>query len=223
MEPPSDPVPVPVPVPSDPPPSEGDGGSAAVVERHDGLQAAAEATPMGKGVITVAILALLATLAYTNLPASAVRAGLEHGFGPAAESLGLNQDWSLFAPDPARRSSWLVAEVELTDGTVRTWRPPDNGEGLWSPYRGYRWRKWSDAVIRHRNRPGMLPSAARFAAGQVTGGDERVAVVRLIVVRDDPEHPRRPLERDLLYEGDPSVGDDGNGDDGNGPFSEGGR
>lgn len=194
-------------------------------ERHHGLQAAAETAAVGKGVVTVAILALLATLAYTNLPASAVRAGLQPGFGPVAETLGLNQDWSLFAPDPARRSAWLVAEVELADGTVRTWRPPGNGEGLWSPYRGYRWRKWANSVIRHRDRSEMLPSAARFAAGQVAAADDRVEVVRLIVIRDDPEHPGRPLERELLYEGDPSDidGDPGEVDrDGSGP-SEGGR
>lgn len=208
-------------VPSTHPPAEGD--DAAEAERHDGLLAAAEATPVGKGVITVVILALLATLAYTNLPDSAVRADLQPGFGPTAAALGLNQDWSLFAPDPTRRSSWLVAEVELADGTVRTWRPPGNGEGFWSPYRGYRWRKWADSVIRHRARPEMLPSAARFAAGQVTEGDDRVEVVRLIVIRDDPEHPERPRERELLYEGDPGAGDSEGDGDGNGGFSRGGR
>lgn len=116
------------------------------------------------------ISAVLGIMAINNLPDSQLKASVRPLAEPAEEALGLRQNWALFAPNPARRQSRLVAQVEFVDGRTGRWDPPAWG-GVSGSYTGYRWRKWTESVLRSKN-PVVLREGAK-AIGRFAAADGR--------------------------------------------------
>jgi hypothetical protein len=138
-------------------------------------------------VISVVILAVLLTMLVGNLPASRTRSALAPWVRPLSASLGLEQAWGVFSPDPRRVSIFLEADIELEDGSVDTWRPPVHG-GLFGVQRAARWQKYvefarsDDEVARNE----LWTPLARWVA-RSHGGPPAVRRVTLVrVFRDVP-------------------------------------
>jgi len=86
-----------------------------------------EVTRSGRAVISVFLLVTLAAIAVPNLPDSKVKSKILTPVGPYLTATGLDQNWSVFAPDSRRAVLTLVARVRYADGSTAEWRIPEGG------------------------------------------------------------------------------------------------
>ncbi len=127
-----------------------------------GLQERVEGTRAGRWLISGLVGVVLVAALVSSLPGSEIRRVALPVFRPVLQATGLSQSWGMFAPDPPRRSTELVARVSYDDGTTDLWRPP-RGEPVAAAYRTYHWRKWATAVLGDRSGD-LRESAARWVA-----------------------------------------------------------
>lgn len=108
------------------------------------LQEGVEKDQIGRAVITGVIIFILASLVAANIPqTSYLQRKLNSIVRPVRDSVGLDQTWSVFAPEPRRQSFALDAQIKYTDGTAETWTVP-TGDPFIAEYRTYHWQKWSE-------------------------------------------------------------------------------
>lgn len=114
----------------------------------------AEATTLGRVVISVVVMVTLLAVVVTNLPDSALRQSLSKKTQPYLNAIGLDQNWGVFAPDPRREVIGLRATINYRDGSTGTWTPPVRDD-LVGEYSDYRWQKFMENVIGEGG-PGLL-------------------------------------------------------------------
>ena len=139
------------------------------------MQARLERTPLGKALISVFLLATLASVIVWNLPDSEVRSKSLRLAQPYIFFTGLDQNWGVFAPDPRRQSLWLKARIRYDDGSTSMWELPtaDPVVGhLWD----YRWRKWMEYVTNEQYRSVWQPAAEWLAREHDADGRRPVRV-----------------------------------------------
>ena len=108
------------------------------------LQEGVEKDLIGRAVITGIIIFILAALVAANIPqTSYLQRKLNSIVRPVRDSVGLDQTWSVFAPEPRRETFALDAQIKYADGTAETWTVP-TGDPLIAEYRTYHWQKWSE-------------------------------------------------------------------------------
>lgn len=146
----------------------------------------AERHPAGRAIISVFIVVVLVSITAWNLPRSGLRDSLVPVVRPFVETVGLDQNWSVFAPNPRRLTLDLTARVEFADGRSTVWRVPLHREPFLTPYRTYRWQKWMEHV-RADDSSGLWGPVARWIAAEHADEGE---VARVTLVRhwyDTPE------------------------------------
>lgn len=80
---------------------------------------------------------------------------------------GLCQNFSVFSPDVNTASADIVADVKLSDGSIVTWRYPQNSDAsLWEKPFKERYREFSTAMLAPANRS-ILKNAAMKIAREV--------------------------------------------------------
>jgi len=136
----------------------------------------------GDGLLSVFILAILIVVVLAASPFPQLRRAV----APVAESTGLTQSWAMFARPPAQ-SSTMYAEVEMADGSIERWTPPDERRyplGL----RAERWRTWWEKVMaaEQKRRRVLPPMAAWIAQRRQRDGRRPVRVRFLRRSRDTP-------------------------------------
>jgi hypothetical protein len=151
------------------------------------LSARFEVNPLGRIAISGFVLATLLAILVANLPESRLRAEAFRVAQPYLTALGLDQNWSVFAPEPRRASIDLHARVDYADGTSALWRPP-SGSDTTGAYWDYRWRKWMENAIQDRRRDVMWRPAALFVAREMPRDGTRP--VRVTLVRRWRDVPR---------------------------------
>jgi hypothetical protein len=102
-----------------------------------------ESSHTGRSVLTGALIFILLALFAANMPSSHLQRQLNSLVQPVRDGLGLDQDWSVFAPEPRRQTFDLDAQISYSDGTSQTWTVP-TGDPYISEYRTYHWQKWSE-------------------------------------------------------------------------------
>ena len=165
-------VPAEPPQPSPPPPAPPD-------QEPVGWQQRLEESAFGRGVISTLLIVTVIAVAATNLPDSSLRRGLMQPGQPFLNALGLDQNWSVFAPDPRRAVLDVYALVTFEDGKVTRWHFPRNNSVIGS-YRDYRWGKWQEAMIVPSNGNLLWRSAALWAAGREARPGHAVVRVTLM-------------------------------------------
>jgi hypothetical protein len=114
------------------------------------LQERLETSATGRWLLSVVLVLTLAAVAAWNLPPSALREVALPVVEPYVRTIGLDQRWNLFAPDPPRATFEVLARIDYADGSRGEWHPPRND----------RWRKWLGAVRLDRNQRLWEPTAA---------------------------------------------------------------
>jgi hypothetical protein len=143
-----------------------------------------ESTRGGRLVLSVGIAALLALIVVANLPASPLRRAAEPLASHTLAAIGVEQQWTMFAPDPRAVSIGLEARVLFRDGSTTTWRPPAGG-ALVGAYWDYHWSKlvehatFDQGVDADAVRSGL----ARFAAREVAAPGREPAETRLVSIQ----------------------------------------
>lgn len=154
----------------DPTPATADGGDPPEVapsqEPTLSLQERLESSRAGRSLLSVLLVLTLAAVAAWNLPSSALRQAALPVVEPYVRTLGLDQTWNLFAPDPPRATFEVLARIDYADGSWGEWRPPRND----------RWRKWLAAIRLDQNMALWEPTAAWIAGNHDSGGRRPVTV-----------------------------------------------
>jgi hypothetical protein len=153
------------------------------------LQDRVERTAWGRLLISALVVVTLVSIIFSNLPGSKLTRNVLRVDGSYLNVTGLDQRWTLFAPDPRRRSIAVEGRVQYADGSTDIWRLPRGG-ALIGSYWDYHWQKWLEFVLdvghpelwrpaaafiaRERNRPGRMPV--------------RVTLIRVTALNNPPGH-----------------------------------
>lgn len=172
-------------------------------EDPPGLQERLERSPFARGILSALIAVTLISIVVINLPSSGLRTRVLKAAGPYLNALGLDQGWSVFAPNPRHYSLVIYAFVSFDDGRTSIWKPPLAGP-LFGAYADYRWRKWEENVQAPATRGLMLRPAALWIAGQMQRPGHAETRVQLVEFTQGVEPPGAspelgPLQRQVLY------------------------
>lgn len=152
---------------------------------------------MVRGMLSAAFVILLLAVAAVHLPSSALARATGDPSGQLLRGAGLEQQWSVFAPDPRRISLELRAEVVYADGTRERWAPPQ-GSALTGSVRFYRWRKWIEAVRLDSSAELWAPTARWIASEHTEHGDVvEVSLIRRF--RDNVLEGEQPEWREFTF------------------------
>jgi hypothetical protein len=153
-----------------------DGESAA--QHHVGVSGFVKLVVEGVIGAVVALIVLIAVV--SNLPAgSALKQSLSPVLSPIAMATGLEQYWSMYAPNPPQRLEDLEVHVTMADGADRVWALPlDGRDHVVGVAVSHRWRKLRETLY---SDPRSRPALAHWVVGQVSGPSERAVGVQIIV------------------------------------------
>lgn len=131
-----------------------------------------ERSAAGEYVISVLVCVVVLIGVVWNLPPSYLKRSLVEPLRPVAESTGLQQKWSMYAPDPTSVRKTLEVRVTMAGQGDKTWtfRP---GDPVIGSFRWYHWQKAKEQLIRN---PDAIPEFAHWV------------IRELIVPGDRPEH-----------------------------------
>jgi hypothetical protein len=134
-----------------------------------------------RGVVTVFVAVHIVAITLWVIPVNdSLTRVVRKTVGPYFSLVGLQQEWSLFAPDPIAANSYVDAEVVLEDGEVRTWDFPRlESLDFKERYGKARYRKFAGWLYR-RNYAYAWADAARYAARQFRGAGSAVRTVKLL-------------------------------------------
>ncbi|MDQ3353662.1 MAG: hypothetical protein M3507_04105 [Actinomycetota bacterium] len=157
------------------------------------LQERLETSQFGRRLLSVLLVAVVAAAVLWNLPESAVREQTAPVVEQIVNTVGLDQRWNLFAPNPPRRTFEVVARIEYTDGSLVLWRSPRND----------RWRKWLGTIRSERSRRLWEPTAAWIATHHDSAGRQTRRVELIVRWRDLPAPgsglPEFSWQEDLFF------------------------
>ncbi len=132
---------------------------------REGWQQRLEESSLGRKILSCLIVTTLVAIVAINLPESELRRQLLRPGQPFLNAIGVDQNWSLFAPDPRRVVIDVSATIVFDDGKTVQWSFPHEG-ALIGTYRDYRWRKWGENLINPANAAILWRPAALWAAAQ---------------------------------------------------------
>jgi predicted DCC family thiol-disulfide oxidoreductase YuxK len=181
LQPAPPPAPVAAGAPLERPPSPDDARDRPTAPDREprGWQQRFEESPYGRGVLSTLIVVSLIAIVAINLPGSDLRRQLLRPGQPYLNALGIDQNWSLFAPNPRRVVLDVSATVAYDDGRTAQWTFPHDG-ALVGTYRDYRWRKWAENLISPLNAAPLWRPAALWVASHETRVGHAVTSVALV-------------------------------------------
>lgn len=128
-----------------------------------------ESSRAGRQLLSMFLVVTVCAIVVWNLPGSEVRQAALPVVEPYVNTVGLDQRWNLFAPNPPRRTFEVVARISYADGSMALWRPPRND----------RWRKWL-GWIRVKEHQSLWEPTASWIAGHHDGGGRQTVRVELV-------------------------------------------
>ena len=118
-----------------------------------------------KPVLTVFILAHIIGLSIYAAPRSSARDALLAPFLPYMRVCGLEQTWTVFAPNPPQWSTYLSADIEFADGTSKEWEfPRIEKMALMDKVPSERFRKWANDNMGDAEQAPAWPDTIRYVA-----------------------------------------------------------
>lgn len=118
-----------------------------------------------KPVLSIVILAHIIGLSLYCLPSSFARDAILSPLLPYIRFSGLEQSWTVFAPNPPEYSTFLSADIEFADGTTTEWEFPRVEKlGILEKMSAERYRKWANDNISDGEHAVAWPDAIRYIA-----------------------------------------------------------
>jgi hypothetical protein len=137
-----------------------------------------KASLIGEGALSALIAAIVLIGVVWNLPDSPIRNALMPAVSPIALGTGLEQSWSMYAPNPPNRNDVLEVHVTMADGSDRMWTLPFSQDRVIGVAISHRWRKLKETLFDH---PDLRGQVAHWVVGQLTAPSERAVRVQMIV------------------------------------------
>lgn len=133
--------------------------------------------------ISAMIVLIIAIGMVNNLPASAIKRAASPLSDPIALSAGLDQNWSVFAPNPPTRQEDVEVHVAMASGTDKVWKFPRLNP-VFGVALSHRWRKFKESLL---SSPQLRPEFAHWVVRELTEpGDHAVHVDMLLRTEDIP-------------------------------------
>jgi hypothetical protein len=130
-------------------------------------------------ISALVIVAILIGVVW-NLPVSAVKQTAAPTLYPIAAATGLQQSWSMYAPNPLVELENLEVRVSMADGSVRTWLWR-KGDPVIGPFRWYRWQKLKEQLVRQ---PNGRADFVRWVVREVSEPADRPVRVEMLLHRN---------------------------------------
>ena len=148
------------------------------------MQQRVESSRAGRVLLSIGILVVVGAVFTWNLPPSELARKTQPVFQRFTFASGLDQNWSVFAPDPPTVEQNLQARILYEDGTERTWEVP-TGDPVLGAYWDYRWLKWGEIVSAGADAQQWLPTATWIARQERDAGrrPRSVTLVRHLTPR----------------------------------------
>jgi hypothetical protein len=131
--------------------------------------------------ISAMIVVVLAVGVLWALPASAIKSAVSPVLEPIGLSLGLDQNWALFAPTPPRRQEDVEVHVAMASGTEKVWTLPKRNQIFGTPYT-HRWRKFKESLL---TQPQIRSDFAHWVVREFTGPNDRPVRVEMLLRTED--------------------------------------
>jgi hypothetical protein len=143
-----------------------------------------EQSSAGRATLSVVIVLVVGIGIVWNLPDSQLKRAIQPTLRPIASSAGLEQKWSMYAPEPISALESVQVRVRLADGPDRVWTW-QRGDLVVGPFRWYHWQKLKEQLVRQ---PASRRGVARWAVRELTDpGDHPIHVQ--ILLRTELLHP----------------------------------
>lgn len=143
------------------------------------LQQRLESSDSGRALISAFLIVTLLAIGATNMPDSKIRREVLRPGQTYLNATGLDQIWSVFAPDPRPTSVDMEARIRYADGRRGVWNVP-RGDDVFGSYWDYRWLKWMENVILDARRDQLWKPAAQFIAGRERARGRRPVQITLV-------------------------------------------
>jgi hypothetical protein len=134
-----------------------------------------ERSDFGQAVISGLVTIVLLIGVAWNLPDAKIQRLLLPILEPLAQAVGLEQVWTMYAPDVIRQQEFVEVNVTMADGSTRTWVPP-SGDKVIGPFEWYHWQKLKENVPRD---PSTRADLAHWVARGLTTESEKPVRVQI--------------------------------------------
>ena len=161
------------------------GGAARVATRRRRPPAVLNRSLIGEGAISALIVVILSIAVVWNLPDSPIQRTLAPALAPIAIGAGLEQKWSMYAPDPPRIWEDVEAHVIMADGADQVWRLP-RYDRVFGVAAAHRWHKFKESLL---SEPGIRPDFAHWVVRKLTRPSERAVRVYLVEQTEELSPP----------------------------------
>lgn len=130
----------------------------------------------GEALISGLVFVLILIGVVWNLPDSHVKRALIPTLNPIAAASGLQQSWSMYAPEPVPALETVLVRVTMADDSERVWTW-QRGDRIIGHLSWYRWHKLKEQSVRQ---PASRPGLARWVVGELTSPVEQPVRVQMI-------------------------------------------
>ncbi|MEB3982868.1 hypothetical protein OQ968_16530 [Mycobacterium sp. 663a-19] len=147
------------------------------------------------------IVVILAIGVVWNLPDAAITRAVVPLLRPIALPLGLDQNWSMYAPNPPQRQENIEVHVAMADGSDKVWTLPRLNPVFGVAF-SHRWRKFKETLLTEQQ---TRPDFVHWVVREMTRpGDHPVRVDMRLRTEDIPppgvSGPRRTAVETLYSE-----------------------
>jgi hypothetical protein len=127
--------------------------------------------------VSAMVTVILAIGVVCNLPESAIKRTMSPVIYPIALPVGLDQNWSMYAPDPPRRQEDVEVHVAMADGTERVWTLPRLNPVFGVAF-SHRWRKYKESLLGEQS---IRPDFAHWVVRELSGPGDRPVHVEMLL------------------------------------------
>lgn len=168
---------------------------------HLPVQKRVEPGLVGRALTSGFLLVTLICLVALNLPRSPLRQTLDRVATPYSKAFGIDQSWSVFAPDPRTSTVEPSARVTFADGSTALWPGVLAGGAGLDEYVTSRWQKWGEWLTQERYAVLWRPAAEWIARSYASAGQRpvRVELMRTISKLPPPGGRAGDAEVDAYY------------------------
>jgi hypothetical protein len=136
-----------------------------------------------EAAISVVVVLVLAIGVVWSLPNSAIKKAVAPLLEPIGLVVGLDQNWSLFAPTPPQRQENIEVHVAMASGADKIWTFPSRNQIFGVAYT-HRWRKLKESLL---TTPQIRSDFVHWVVRQSTApGDRPVHAEMLLRTEDIP-------------------------------------
>lgn len=156
---------------------------------------------VGHALTSGFLLVTLTCLVALNLPRSHLRQTLDKVATPYSKAFGVDQSWSVFAPDPRTSIVAPSARITFADGSTALWSGVVAGNAGVDEYVTSRWQKWGEWLTQERYAVLWRPAAEWIASSYASAGRRpvRVQLMRTIFKLPPPGGMAGGAEVEVYY------------------------